>query len=346
MPESGLAMTVSGDSTGGFPSEPAERPHAAPASTFRTGAMNAMNALGALGAREVLAQVIQPTLHRQRWSLDGAPSGAMYRAIHLSSGRGEVSHSAGTMVLRAPELVWLPAGAARSLRVEAGSTGVVVGVSDSLLAASIGDQAESAALRQISAQPCQFSLHETAVRDELVRSLLAIELEARQGTGGAWHYLAAHLTIVLVLLWRNAGREPGGAGEPGAPQRGTPANQRLQRFRHLVEAQFRQHWTVARYAQALSVSPDRLNDLCVRSLGRAPLALVHQRLAREACLLLSGSDMSVERLAGDLGFASASHFSRFFKRCMTVGPKAWRVQSRALAASGKPGSPASYADWP
>lgn len=297
----------------------------------------------ALGAREVLAQIIQPTLHRQRWSLDGAPSGAMYRAIHLSSGRGEVSHAAGTMQLRAPELVWLPAGAARSLRVEAGSTGVVVGVSDSLLAASIGDQADSAALRQISAQPCQFSLHEAAVRDELVRSLLAIEIEAREGTGGAWHYLAAHLTIVLVLLWRNAGRE---LSESGAPQRGTPASQRLQRFRHLVEAQFRQHWTVARYAKALAVSPDRLHDLCVRALGRAPLALVHQRLAREACLLLSGSDMSVERLAGDLGFASASHFSRFFKRCVQIGPQAWRVQSRALAASGKPGVPASYADWP
>ena len=96
----------------------------------------------------------------------------------------------------------------------------------------------------------------------------------------------------------------------------------------------------------MSLSADRLHDLCVRALGRSPITLVHQRLAREACLLLSGSDLSVERLSADLGFTSASHFSRFFKRHMNLGPKAWREQSRAQAAAGKPGLPTSYADWP
>jgi AraC family transcriptional activator of pobA len=293
-----------------------------------------------LGARDVLAQVIVPTLHRQHWSLDGAQSGAMYRVVHLSSGRGELSHADGALQLRAPDVAWLPAGAARSLRVEAGSAGVAVGVSDSLLAASIGDQADSAALRQISARMCQFSTHDPPSRDELLRSLLAIEAEARHGIGGSWHYLAAHVTIVLVVLWRIAGRE---AAAPASAGHGDP---RLQRFRHLVEAQFRAHWTIARYAAELAMSADRLHDLCVRTLARTPIALVHQRLAREACLLLSGSDLSIERLAADLGFASASHFSRFFKRWMGVGPKAWREQSRAQAAAGKPGLPTSYADWP
>jgi AraC-like DNA-binding protein len=113
-----------------------------------------------------------------------------------------------------------------------------------------------------------------------------------------------------------------------------------------VEAQFRHHWPVARYAEELAVSPDRLHDLCVRSLGRSPRDLVHQRLVREACGLLSGTDLSIERLAADLGFGSASHFSRFFKRWMAVGPKAWREQVRAQAAAGRPLGPASYADWP
>lgn len=302
--------------------------------------MNRTNAGFAPGARDVLAQVIQPTLHRQRWSLDGVQSGSMSRIVHLGAGRGELSHRDGEMSLREPDLVWLPAGAALSLRVEAGSAGVVVGVSDSLLAAALGDHADSAALRQMSAHLCRFSPHDSERREELARSLRAIEAEARAGAAASWHYLAAQLAIVLVVLWRMAG--PG----PAAPPLAGRADQRLRQFRHLVEAQFRQRWPVARYASELALSPDRLHDLCVRSLGRPPLALVHQRLLREACLLLTGSELSVERLAGDLGFAGASQFSHFFKRGMAVGPKAYRERSRALVAAGQPMLPSSYADWP
>ena len=302
--------------------------------------MRPLNRSFALGARDVLAQVIAPTLHPQRWSLDGAQGGAMSRAIHLASGRGLLSHADGELPLRAPDVVWLPAGTARSLRVDPGSAGVTVGVSDALLAAAMGEQADAAALRQVSARLCTVTAPEAGPREELVRSLQAIEAEARSGVGGSRPYLAAHLTIVLVMLWRLTTHE--GADPPAAG----PGLQRLLRFRHLVEAQFRAHWPVARYAAELSISADRLHDLCVRTLARPPVALVHQRLVREACGLLAGTDLSIERLAADLGFGSASHFSRFFKRWMGVGPKAWREQARAQAAAGRPPGPGSYADWP
>jgi len=292
------------------------------------------------GARDVLAQLIVPTLHQQRWSLDGALAGAMSRAVHLSSGRGLLSHAGGELALRAGDIVWLPAGAARSLRVDAGSAGVTVGVSDALLAAAMGERADAAPLRQVSARLVVVGAPEPGPRDELLRSLLAMEAEARSGVGGSRPYLAAHLTLVLVMLWRLTSRE---GAEPAPAARG---HQRLLQFRHLVEVQFRQHWPVARYAAELAISPDRLHDLCTRTLGRAPIALVHQRVVREACSLLAGTDLPVERLAVDLGFGSASHFSRFFKRWMGAAPKAWRAQARSQAAAGRPLGPASYADWP
>lgn len=300
--------------------------------------MTRSNRSFALGAREVQAQLIVPTLHPQRWSLDGAAARPMSRVVHLGSGRGELSHHEGELTLREPDVLWLPAGAARSLRVEAGSAGIVVGVSDSLLAASIGEHADAAALRQISGRLCLFTPHEAARREELARSLRAIEAEARSGVDGSWHYLAAHLTLVLVMLWRMAGRGL------GAPMPAGQADPRLQHFRHLVEAQFRDHWPITRYADELSISADRLHDLCVRHLQRSPLTLLHQRLVREACLLLAGTNLSVERLAADLGFASASHFSRFFKRWTATSPKAWRLQSRS--GGTPPASAVGYADWP
>lgn len=291
-------------------------------------------------ARDVLAQIVVPTLHRQRWSLDGAASGVMGRIIHFSAGRGDLDHTQGELALRAPDVVWLPAGVGRSLRVEPGSEGVIVGISESLLAAAIGSHADSAPLRQLCARLTPLSAHAPGPRDELVRSLRSMEAEARSEAGGSWHYLAAHLTIALVLMWRLA------AHEMPAPQAASHSVQRLQRFRHLVEAQFRDHWTITRYATELSLTPDRLHDLCVRALDRTPTALVHQRLVREACLLLASSDLSVERLATELGFGSASHFSRFFKRWMQMGPKAYREQSRRRASAGQDATPQSYADWP
>jgi AraC-like DNA-binding protein len=296
-----------------------------------------------VGARDVLAQRIEPTLHAQRWSLDGSGAGTMSRAITLSAGRGWLTHADGELVLRAPDVIWLPAGRARSLRLDAGSAGVNVGVSDALLAAAMGQHADAAPLRQVSLRLCLVPAPEAGPRDELLRSLLAIEAEARSGAGGSRPYLAAHLTLVLVTLWRLTSRD--GGETTGAPDVNGGASPRLLRFRQLVEVQFRQHWPVARYAAELSISADRLHDLCVRSLGRAPLALVHQRVLREACSLLAGTDLAVERVAADLGFGSPSQFSRFFKRGLGGGPKAWRGQARAQV-SGRVLGPGSYADWP
>ena len=294
-----------------------------------------------LSARDVLALRIQSTLHGQRWSLAGAGAGvALGRFVHLSAGRGSLDHAGGEMTLHPHDLVWLPPGQAQGLRVGPGSEGIVVGVSDALLAAATGTHAEAHLLRHLTGRAARLTVHETDPRDEILRSLQAIEAEARKGLDGSWAYLSAHLTLVLVWMWR--------LGSQGALERGSlPAGaQRLQRFRQLVEAQFREHWPVTRYAAELSLSPDRLHDLCVRAVGRSPLTLVHQRVTLEACRLLGGSDLGVEAVAAELGLGSASHFSRFFRRWADASPTVWRAQARQRAGAGQSSLPTSYADWP
>lgn len=293
-----------------------------------------------LVARDVLAQPIVSALHVQRWSLDGRDASALSRAIHLQSGQGFLADVDGELALRAGDVVWLPAGAARWLRVEAGSTGIVVGVSDLLLALAIGQRADATNLRQVSQRRCVVTAPEPGPRDELLHSLRAIQIESKRGEQASCSYLAAHLTLVLIMLWRLT------TGERDEPEELGPGAQRLLRFRHLVEAQFRAHWPVWRYADELGVSTDRLHALCEQRLGRSPLQLVHQRLVREACSLLIETDLPVARVASELGFGAVSSFSRFFKRWQGRGPQAWRMDSSRHRLAGRASEPSSYADWP
>lgn len=291
-------------------------------------------------APELLATAFESSLQPRQWSLATAVAApALARVIHLASGQGTLRHGEDEWRLRAGDVVWLPAGRAHTLRVEAGSAGIWVGVADTLLASALGERSDAAVLRAVALRSLRAGDTEPLQRQELVRSLHAMEVESRLAQGSSRPYLVAHLTLVLVLLWRLS------SGEHDA-EPGLPAPQRLLQFRHLVEAQFRSHWPLARYAAELGISPDRLHDLCVRALGRPPLELLHQRLLREACSLLAGTDLPVERVALELGFTGSSAFSRFFRRGLRHSPSAWRAAVRAQAAAGPAAAAPNYADWP
>ncbi|MCC6813695.1 MAG: helix-turn-helix transcriptional regulator [Rubrivivax sp.] len=320
----------------GQTSGPTGPPTAATGVTIRGAARTGGDAV----AHEVSAATFESSLQARHWSLAPAAGAAVLsRIVHLASGQGTLWHADGQMRLRAGDIAWLPAGRAQALRVEAGSSGVWVGVADTLLASALGDRADAAVLRALAIRSWLAVDTEPLQRQDVVRSLHAMEAESRLEAGSSRPFLAAHLTLVLVLLWRLTSRERGADAS-------SPGPQRLLQFRHLVETQFRSRWTVARYASELAISPDRLHDLCVRALGRSPLHLLHQRVLREACSLLAGTDLPVDRVAHDLGFGSSSHFGRFFHRWTGTAPGQWRRQARERAAAGRPASTANYADWP
>ena len=118
------------------------------------------------------------------------------------------------------------------------------------------------------------------------------------------------------------------------------------RFRHLVELHFREHWRIARYAEALGLSHDRLHDICVRTLKRPPLELVHDRLAHEACLQLVRSGLSIEQVAADLGFRTTANFSRFFRARTGNSPARYRASIARDRSEHEDQVMGSFADWP
>ncbi|MGZ8538000.1 MAG: helix-turn-helix domain-containing protein, partial [Flavisolibacter sp.] len=85
-------------------------------------------------------------------------------------------------------------------------------------------------------------------------------------------------------------------------------------FINLIKKHYTEHHSVTFYAQKLHVHPNTLNLLCKRHLLQAAKETIDLKLTREAESLLNNSTLSAKEIAYELGFQSATHFFRFFKR--------------------------------
>lgn len=93
--------------------------------------------------------------------------------------------------------------------------------------------------------------------------------------------------------------------------------------------------TVARYAQQLGISRDRLNDLCRRAHGRPSDRLIRDRLALEARIYLQSSSLTIDQIAAALGFSSAAQFCRVFSRAEGRPPGRYRADQTRAARVGQ-----------
>jgi AraC family transcriptional activator of pobA len=102
----------------------------------------------------------------------------------------------------------------------------------------------------------------------------------------------------------------------------TRGDRRLPQFRHLVETHLTEHRDLDFYAKALGTTVRTLTRLTRDHLGAPPQVLINRRLALEGQRLLRYTNASVSQVAGELGFADPSYFSRFYLRMMGQRPQA------------------------
>src|SRR5690606_6741832 len=179
--------------------------------------------------------------------------------------------------ISAPACVWIGSTAPGRLKVNAGATGYRCWAPEAMVVSAIGDQAESVGLHHLADRSFALSLTGHAdLGNTLERCCNGVLIELRQPLEGSPLLLSALLRIILVSVLRIAGGEqlvPSGSGEKSSL---------LQKFRQLVEMNFRSHWPVARYAEPLAISADRLHAICTSGIGKSPKALISERLAHEA----------------------------------------------------------------
>lgn len=288
----------------------------------------------------IVVQKLAAALQGRRFSLTTEHASLRRACILVTSGAGEIG-GREPVLLAGPALAWVPVESGQFIRVPAGTQGYVVWLSETLTKSALGDSAESAQLRHlIDRLVVAVEIDKAEAVAELERAFDAIDRETRFGGRGSWVYLAAQVALILVQCWRVSGLEDissrGGSG----------VSIILMRFRSLVELHFREQWTIARYAMALRISHDRLHDICVRTLQRTPLQLVHERLAHEARQRLLRSGFTIEQIAADLGFRTTTYFSRFVRRQTGTSPGLFRRGADGTLDARGSGSATSFADWP
>jgi AraC family transcriptional regulator len=106
--------------------------------------------------------------------------------------------------------------------------------------------------------------------------------------------------------------------------RGGLAPHRLRRVLEYVEARLGERLSLGRLSAVAGQSPSHFSRAFKQSMGVPPHRhLIQRRLAR-ASALLDGTDLTVLRVALEVGFASQSHFTTVFRRW--IGSTPWRYR--------------------
>ncbi|MBX3578731.1 MAG: helix-turn-helix domain-containing protein [Rhizobiaceae bacterium] len=287
------------------------------------------------------AERIESGLQARAWSFNREADHPVRHFVLLTDGIGGCETEGTRLDLAAPTILWLGGMKRGRLRIEAGATGFRGEAGDEMISAAVGEQPESAGLQTLANRDFVLSLAGHGDQAALAeRCLTRIVEELRLGQDGAALAISGLLRILLVVLLRVSGgsvMDRAGGGERTGV---------LQRFRRLVEMNFRSHWSVAQYAEALGISADRLHAICTTGVGRSPKALISERLAQEAAVRLQRSSLTIQQLGHTLGFNDPAHFSHFFRRMMGVSPAAYRRAAPDAPTAGSTAPSRTFADWP
>jgi AraC family transcriptional activator of pobA len=246
------------------------------------------------------------------------------QALVITDGGGALQIDAQQGEFIAPWLLWVPAGVVHAFSFRPGTDGVVVSLADDFLAAIIESGQEAARLRETADTVFSGRLGSPDEIDMDVEVVLkALVCEVFGSLPGSISAAAALVKLLVVGVLRT--RSVRSITEPSAVVRADLHR----RFRRLVEAHLRENWSISRFATELGVSTDRLHAACTATIGKAPQAILHDRLMLEAKRTLIYTTLPVSKIAFDLGFNDPAYFSRFFAGHAGVSPAAYRKVSNA-----------------
>lgn len=161
---------------------------------------------------------------------------------------------------------------------------------------------------------------DVAFVEDTMRKML---VEFKAGNDWRNQMLQAYLRVLLIYLSRLY-------TEQYTEQALIPDKVILNKFRLLIEDNYRSQHSVVAYADMLNITPGHLNDVVKQQGGKTAIIHIHERLVMEAKRMLMHTDLSVKQISATLGFEDAAYFNRFFKRLCNATPVTYRNHIRQM----------------
>lgn len=263
---------------------------------------------------------------------------SMSHATLLFLEKGRLTTEKNEHGIDGPALCYWPANDRPSIVLAPGASALIMGLSDMIVLDAIGARAESVHLRILTEKPFDAALTEPGMEEQVKTLVRWFGDELAQSERPSPMSLSAFLRLLFICALRVYQTEPVNSGQEFTTV--------LRRFRHLVELNYRAHWSVSRYADELGVDYDRLHRICKRETGRSPGELVHERLTAEAKARLEKTGAPLKTIAAELGFSDATRFSHYFKRRTDMAPGAYRAIVSRPDGEDLVELRRGFSDWP
>jgi AraC family transcriptional activator of pobA len=243
------------------------------------------------------------------WELAPHRHARLHQVMLVQSGGGWANLDDQATVLQPGSLVNVPPGHVHAFRFAQGTQGWVVTLAVELLdeiLTHVGD------VRQSLSSCC-------VLQGSDVMSALMVQIwQEFQGSAAARALLLRGLSATLLGQVARA-LAASDTNNPAATE-----TRLVQRLRNLIDQHYLEHWGVADYARALSVSTTHLTRVTRASTGAPASALIEARLMREARRHLAYTHLNVSTIAYALGFADPAYFTRVFTRDAGLSPREFR----------------------
>ncbi|MDY6982953.1 MAG: helix-turn-helix domain-containing protein [Pseudomonadota bacterium] len=275
---------------------------------------------------------IQARSARNGWQIKPHRHLHLFQLLCVFRGGADLRVDASSASHKGCWLMTIPPGTVHGFDFRPGTDGVVLSLAVDMLGLDAENEVGSL-LEALSAEVHIVHCEPRAADYRELRHYLQL-LQHELDTPRACQRVAlfALLKLILVTLQRRLLH----ATRTDAPQSSAAAL--TQRFRSLVENNYRRHWKVADYAARLHVSASTLNRACHDALGCTAKSVIQQRLHIEAQRRLLYTHESLDQISYALGYKDAPYFSRVFKSLEGVSPKAFRRSVSKPAANLRPAS--------
>lgn len=262
------------------------------------------------------------------WEIDLHFHEGLIQLLYLTAGGEGAAWIDGTRwALRPPCLIVVPARAVHGFSFHPATDGPVITAAQKPLE-SLAALAAPGLVEHLR-RPAVLELDAGSRHAPPLLALFeAIERESQLHDGGG---MAAGMPLLVALCVQVARVAQSGTGTAHSTRSRKAAQ--IERFRALLDRDFRLRVPVQHYAQALGISVGQLTRLTRELLGLPAQEVVNARVVHEAQRELVYSSLSIKQVAAALGFEDEAYFGRFFKKHTGQRPSAFRAEARRRLAS-------------